>query len=168
MTKLEAHRIEQWAWAVDDLEAEDRDDLFRTLLHDLIENAEPYEIEMALDLMTRTDLEDGKLEIKVTPWTSEPKTEPKSYPTEPEAIYTGGGFWISCSWISDHEYVAISNEDEIPELAVYDNDGEDGYECNNMIDEILLPDMTESDLKLYQKLYTTLQKAINNDCEIRH
>lgn len=77
-----------------------------------------------------------------------------------EVIYTGGGIWLACCYISDHVYAVYS--DECPDyLSYYDHRDEDqstDYPCQNWIGDETVTEMNRKQYDLFKAMKYKFEK----------
>lgn len=77
-----------------------------------------------------------------------------------EVIYTGGGIWLACCYVSEHVYAVYSKE--CPDcLSLYDHRAEDpdmDYPCQNWIGDKETADMNSAELALFKMMKHKFKK----------
>lgn len=166
MSAHEAEIISEWGWDANSngMEADSMIDLFRLILHEMINDLYPPRIEAMIDLATCDEDDVFDFINRKSKKASEPI--PTSYPTEPEVIDADGGYYHCACYIDSTHYVTICNEDDAPGFNLFDRTLDDPDEeeyglceefpCMNDSKWIGFEDFTDEQLALYCKMLKML------------
>lgn len=89
---------------------------------------------------------------------------------KPEVMYTGGGIWLCAMWLDNNRYCVVDNDcdqifDECDCITFYDHseneDDDIEFPCQNMVNEVCVPDMTDEQRSYYETLKRLLLDTMN-------